>query len=223
MLISVFTGIAAGAIHVVGGADHLIAMSPVAIKSPRLALKEGLAWGLGHSMGVLLLSSVAIWVKDFADIQKMSFFAELIVGLALVLIGLTAIKKALGLNIHQHQHQHGDGSSHAHIHVHFRGTDKHLRHNHAVAGLGILHGLAGAGHLLAVLPALALPPLDAIAYLAAYLIGSVFAMTGFVIALSFATSRVARKALPMFLGFTGGLSIVTGIFWINKTAPYLPR
>tara|TARA_B100001996_G_scaffold166153_1_gene126685 strand:+ start:78 stop:737 length:660 start_codon:yes stop_codon:yes gene_type:complete len=218
MFISVLTGIAAGSIHVFGGADHLLAMSPVAMKSPRIALKEGIVWGIGHSMGVLLLSSIALWLKDFSDIQQMSFFAELTVGFVLVLIGLAAIKRALGLDIHKHEHKHGDGSSHDHIHLHFRGTQKHLRHSHAVAGLGILHGLAGAGHLLAVIPALALPPLDAIAYLAAYLVGSVFAMTSFVMALSFATSRMKRKALPLFLGSTGVLSVLTGIFWINKIA-----
>ena len=38
MLFSILTGFAAGALHVVSGADHLVAMAPSAIKKPSLAL-----------------------------------------------------------------------------------------------------------------------------------------------------------------------------------------
>ena len=37
-------------------------------------------------------------------------------------------------------------------------------------------------------------------------------------AISFATLRVGKSALPLFLGFAGGISIVTGFFWIQKTS-----
>ena len=56
MLISILTGFTAGAIHVLGGADHLIAIAPSALNQPKMALKNGLSWGIGHSTGVLLLS-----------------------------------------------------------------------------------------------------------------------------------------------------------------------
>ena len=64
MLISIITGIAAGAIHVGSGIDHLVAMFPVALQNPRIAFRNGLAWGLGHSAGVLVLSIFAIVIKD---------------------------------------------------------------------------------------------------------------------------------------------------------------
>ncbi len=35
MLISVLTGFAAGAVHVVSGADHMVAMAPSSIKNPK--------------------------------------------------------------------------------------------------------------------------------------------------------------------------------------------
>ena len=72
MLISIITGIAAGSIHVVGGVDHLVAMAPLAIRNPRIAFRNGMSWGVGHSAGVLLLSSIAILLKDLAHIEKMS-------------------------------------------------------------------------------------------------------------------------------------------------------
>ena len=49
----ILTGIFAGFVHVVSGADHLIAMAPAAINNPQKALKNSFSWGLGHSSGVL--------------------------------------------------------------------------------------------------------------------------------------------------------------------------
>ena len=40
MLIAIITGLVAGSIHVVGGADHLVAMAPVALRYPKTAIKE---------------------------------------------------------------------------------------------------------------------------------------------------------------------------------------
>ncbi len=218
MLISVATGLVAGAIHVVGGVDHLVAMAPVALRHPRIAFRNGLAWGLGHSAGVLLLSALAILVKDLVHIQRMSSFAEFTVGIALLVVGVLAIRTSLGLNIHAHEHKHQDGHEHEHLHLHFRGRQKHSRHPHAAASLGILHGLAGASHLLAVIPALALPPIGAVVYMSAYLFGSIATMGAFLMAISLATMKAGRRALPLIVGFAGGLSVITGLFWIQKTS-----
>ena len=56
LLISLLTGFAAGAVHVVGGADHLVAMTPFSLRQPVAALRSGLAWGAGHSIGVVVLA-----------------------------------------------------------------------------------------------------------------------------------------------------------------------
>ena len=47
MQVVILTGILAGIIHVVSGADHLIAMAPSAISNPKIALKNSISWGLG--------------------------------------------------------------------------------------------------------------------------------------------------------------------------------
>ena len=62
MIVSILTGFVAGAIHVVGGADHIVAMAPAGLKEPRKALRDGLAWGVGHSSGVIFLSFIAIYL-----------------------------------------------------------------------------------------------------------------------------------------------------------------
>ena len=219
MLISILTGFAAGAVHVVGGADHLVAMAPFSLRQPMAALRAGLAWGAGHSLGVVVLALAAIGFKDLIHVEAMSSWAEFLVGVALLVVGALAIRTAFGLELHTHEHRHDAGAStHQHLHLHVRGQSNHRRHAHAASGLGLLHGLAGASHLIAVIPALALPPLGALAYLLAYLAGSIAAMAAVVVVVSLVTLKSSARLLPALVGLTGGLSIVTGAIWLQKTS-----
>ena len=217
MIISTLTGFAAGAVHVVSGADHMVAMAPSAIRKPKVALKDGLAWGIGHSAGVLVLSALGILAKDFINIEVMSSFAEFLVGISLLIVGVLAIRTSLKVNIHMHQHIHGEESPHKHFHFHTLGKKIHKSHTHAATGLGVLHGFAGASHLVAIIPALALPLIGAITYLFAYLLGSVFAMGCVVLGISFAANKANKMFYPFLMRAVGGLSIVIGIFWLQNT------
>ena len=226
MLISVLTGVAAGAVHVVGGADHLVAMAPFSLTRPLSACRSALAWGAGHSAGVVVLALIAIGLKDLAHVEAMSSWAEFLVGVALLVVGALAVRTAFGLELHSHNHHHDDhpdpsSANHQHLHLHVRGQSNHRRHVHAASGLGLLHGLAGASHLLAVIPALALPAHAAIGYLIAYLLGSIGAMLAVVAVVSFLTQRSGARLLPLLVGGTGALSILTGAIWLQKTSGVL--
>lgn len=48
---TVFTGFAAGGIHVVTGPDHVAAVAPPDIDPRSECWKAGLMWGIGHPMG----------------------------------------------------------------------------------------------------------------------------------------------------------------------------
>ncbi len=218
MLVSVLTGFAAGANHVVSGADHMVAMAPAAIQKPRLALMDGLKWGIGHSAGVLVLSLLGILAKDFINVELMSSYSEFLVGISLLIVGMHAIRTSFRLNIHMHEHMHGETAPHKHFHFHSLGNKVHRANNHASTGLGVLHGFAGASHLVAIIPVMALPLFGAFLYLFAYLIGSVFAMGCVVLGISFAAKKANKMFYPFLMRSIGGLSIVTGIFWIEKTS-----
>jgi len=212
------TGLIAGVIHVIGGADHLIAMAPSSITSPKVALKNGLSWGLGHSSGVLLLSILAIFFKDIAHLNKFSYFAEFLVGISLLIIGVIAIKNSYKFSIHSHSHQHKNGISHNHLHYHNKRNKKHNRHSHALASLGILHGIAGGSHLLAVIPALALPIQEAFAYLLSYLFGSLLVMSFFTYIVSISTFNAGQIHIKRLIAFAGGISFSMGLFWVQKSS-----
>ena len=211
------TGVLAGFVHVISGADHLIAMAPSAINSPKKALKNSFSWGLGHSSGVLLLAFLAIFIKDITPLNKFSNIAEFLVGISLLIVGVIAIKNSFQLSMHSHSHKHKNGSAHRHYHFHTR-EQKNNKHSHALTGLGLLHGIAGGSHFLAVLPALALPLISACFYLISYLIGSLISMNLFTCLISFTTLNVGQKFIKRLITFAGGLSFSMGLFWIQRSA-----
>ena len=214
----IFTGIIAGFVHVISGADHLIAMVPVSINNPQNALKNSFSWGLGHSSGVLLLAFLAIFIKDITPLNKFSNIAELLVGISLLIVGVFAIKNSFQLSIHSHSHKHENGIAHRHFHFHVKGQKINKKHSHALTGLGLIHGIAGGSHFLAVLPALALPIASACFYLISYLIGSLISMNLFTFLISFTTFNASQKFIKRLIAGAGGLSFSMGLFWIQRSA-----
>ncbi len=214
----ILTGTIAGFVHVVSGADHLIAMVPAAINNPQKALKNSFSWGLGHSSGVLLLAFLAIFIKDITPLNKFSSIAEFLVGISLLIVGVFAMKNSFQLSLHSHSHKHGNGISHHHLHFHVKKQKNNNKHSHALTGLGLLHGLAGGSHFLAVLPALALPLTSACFYLISYLIGSLISMNLFTCLISFTTFNASQKFIKRLIALAGGLSFTMGLFWIQRSA-----
>ena len=215
----ILTGILAGFVHVVSGADHLIAMTPSAISSPKIALRNSISWGLGHSSGVFFLAFSSIFIKDITPLNKFSNFAEFLVGISLLIVGVLAIRNSFQLSVHTHSHNHNNGLSHHHLHFHSKGQKKHNNHSHALTGLGLLHGIAGGSHFIAVLPALALPLPNAFVYLISYLIGSLISMNLFTCLISFTTLNASQKFIRRLIVFAGGLSFSMGLFWLQKSTP----
>ena len=213
----ILTGVLAGFVHVISGADHLIAMAPSAINSPKKALKNGLSWGLGHSSGVLLLAFLAIFIKDITPLNKFSNIAEFLVGISLLIVGVIAIQNSFQLKMHAHSHKHDNGFAHSHYHFHTKEQKNYNKHSHALTGLGLLHGIAGGSHFLAVLPALALPIISACFYLISYLFGSLISMNLFTFLISFTTLKVGQKFIKRLIFFAGGISFSMGLFWIRKS------
>ena len=214
----ILTGVVAGFVHVISGADHLIAMAPSAINSPKKALKNGFSWGLGHSSGVLLLAFLAIFIKDITPLNKFSNIAEFLVGISLLIVGVIAIKNSFQLSMHSHSHKHENGFAHRHYHFHTKEQKNNNKHSHALTGLGLLHGIAGGSHFLAVLPALALPVISACFYLISYLFGSLISMNLFTFLISFTTLKVGQKFIKRLICVAGGLSFSMGLFWIQRSA-----
>ena len=226
-MIALLTGLAAGALHVVAGPDHLAALAPLAVKDRGQAARIGATWGLGHGLGVALVGGLGILAKQFinldVDVHWLSAWSEFFVGFLLIGVGLWSLRVTARFTIHDHGHDHTRKQVHSHLHVHVgevqHDTTAHARHTHAAFGVGMLHGAAGTGHLFGVLPALALPPAQAGVYLGAYLVSAVVTMAGFGGALGVVARRGGPRVVRGLMGTSGLLAIAVGGIWLFNSAP----
>ena len=212
----VLTGLLAGLFHVLSGPDHLVAVAPLAVEDGRRGWLAGWTWGVGHASGVVVVALLAILLRDLLPpIDILSAWGERVVGVALIGIGLWALRR--GLRISPGAHRHG-AVAHDHIHVHAGPAwARRLGHAHASFCMGILHGIAGSSHFLGVLPALALPTRGAaLTYVGAFGVGTVVAMTAFAAVIGSAGGHVRHGAAlhrGMMLA-AATLAIAVGAFWL---------
>ena len=222
-MISVITGLVAGAIHVVSGPDHLAAVAPFAAESRRKAWDVGLRWGVGHAGGVLFIGLLSLVLRDWLPLAAISSWSERLVGVMLIGIGLWGARRALSGRVHTHEHEH-NGATHVHIHTHdgatahtHEHTPEH-RHTHAAFAVGTLHGVAGSSHFLGVLPALAFPTMtEAVWYLAAYGVGTVVAMVGFASLVGLSARSLAvssAQAYRQMMAVCSLAAVVVGGWWL---------
>lgn len=223
VLFVVAAGLVAGSLHVVAGPDHLAALAPIAIDNRGRAARTGAFWGLGHGTGVAVLGCVGMLARHLIDLERISAWSELAVGFLLIAVGLWSLRRAARLTIHAHHHHHDERGRHAHLHVHLgdhpHSANRHRTHSHAAFGIGVLHGSAGGGHLFGVLPSLALPPPQAAAYLAAYLVAAVASMAGFGLVLGRLASVAGGRPVRSLMQGTGTLAVVVGVVWIVSAWP----
>lgn len=120
-------------------ADHLVAVSNIVTQRNdiRLALKDGVFWGLGHTSTILLVGSIFMLGK-FALHESDFRFLEAGVGVMLMTLGGIRLYKLVvpPSLIVAHSHSHG-------------ALSQHEAHAHGLAyGVGFIHGLAGSGALV---------------------------------------------------------------------------
>ena len=72
-MLTLLTGFIASVAHVVTGPDHLAAVTPLAIDSRKKSWTIGLSWGIGHTVGMILIGLLFILFKEFLPV--LIFFA----------------------------------------------------------------------------------------------------------------------------------------------------
>ncbi|MGE0865775.1 MAG: sulfite exporter TauE/SafE family protein [Vicinamibacterales bacterium] len=199
-------GIAAGLLHVVSGPDHLAAVAPLASDRDRGQWLTGLQWGIGHTMGVLLIAALLLLFKEQLPLDAVSAYSERIVGASLIVIGAWGLRRAWVLKC-----------SSAGV---LRCQDAEV-HSHTHAGasfsMGTIHGLAGSSHLFGVLPALAFPSRAAsVLYLAGFGLGAIAGMTAFSAAVGLLSTKLDRRSRRYsgVLYASSAMALVVGGVWL---------
>ena len=191
MTFAFFAGLAAGLLHVVSGPDHLAAVAPLAADTDRSPWRTGLQWGVGHTIGVLLIAFLLLLVREQLPLDAISVYSERLVGVALILVGGWGVWKASRSGFRPHSHA---GAS---------------------FGMGALHGLAGSSHLFGVLPALAFATrIEAVLYLTGFGAGAVIGMTAFSAIMGLLSLRFSRRHSSGLLYASSAAALVIGGFWL---------
>ena len=156
-MIQFITGISAAIAHVLSGPDHLAAVTPLAIESRNKSWGIGLAWGIGHTVGMLMIGVLFYFFRDFIAVDVISEHSEQLVGVLLMGIGGWAIakvfvKKEVGKHSHPHFHRVESRGDFVHIHKHAHGeAHSHSEadaqsHSHPKQGLLAAQATAREGH-----------------------------------------------------------------------------
>ena len=229
---SLVAGILSSALHVLTGPDHLAAVTPFVIESKKKAWKIGLAWGIGHIVGMITIGVLFMFFKTLIPVERISNFSEQLVGVVLVGIGIWALYKIFYTKKnHNHLHVHSNNKPIIHSHKHTHRLENNHEHSHtkdlrqshfASFSIGILHGLAGVAHFLLFLPVLSFDKhLDSILYVVGSCIGIIIAMTAFAFVIGKVATLSKNEHNPIFfkgINLAAGLfAIIIGFYWIFTT------
>lgn len=186
--------------------DHVLAVTTIVSghRSVKGAALVGIAWGLGHTLTILLVGSAIILFKWVIP-PRVGLGMELTVAVMLIALGVINLagtvrwlrrQRALrsrSAHVHSHPHQHGD---YVHTHPHGHAPEEHPHAEDATPlaridrrlgaassyklirplVVGIVHGLAGSAAVtLLVLTAIKTPAWS-IAYLLIFGIGTIAGM-----------------------------------------------
>jgi ABC-type nickel/cobalt efflux system permease component RcnA len=133
-MLTFLTGFIASVAHVVTGPDHLAAVTPLAIDSRKKSWLIGFSWGLGHTIGMLLIGLLFVMFKEFLPIEAISKHSETVIGFLLIGIGCWALLRIYLRHSHKnkpHAHFHTTPYLYTHIHKHSHGIKPVFDHNHA--------------------------------------------------------------------------------------------
>lgn len=197
--------------------DHVAAVASLATRSAsvRDTIRQGAAWGLGHTLTLFLFGSLVL-VLGMAMPEPMAHMLELAVGVMLVILGVDVLRRLARERIHFHLHHHEEGEAHFHAHSH-AGETLHDPRQHAhehPAGfpfralfVGLMHGMAGSAALILLTVQTIQSPLLGLVYIALFGVGSMLGM----VLLSFAIAIPLRRSACGMTWLHNGLQAVVGV------------
>src|SRR5688572_3536484 len=202
-------GFALGLQHAVE-ADHVAAVSTIVSEKKSLLTASivGGFWGLGHTIALLGVGAVVIFLKVQIS-ETVEARLEAVVGAMLILLGLNALRKLFSADkVHVHTHEH-DGREHIHIHSHEHEPEPyHHRFGPRSILIGLVHGLAGSAALMLFILPIIPSPAVALLYIVIFGIGSI----GGMMAMSFLIGLPFHFTAGRFSFLNGTIRLAAGLF-----------
>ena len=214
-------------------ADHLAAVASLTTRGSSLrdAARQGTAWGLGHSLTLLLVGGSVLLIDGTIG-EQVSLLLESAVGVMLILLGADVLLRLWRKRVHFHVHSH-DTETHFHAHSHAGGgrheaDPHHHRHTKKLPLrsliVGMVHGMAGSAALIVFALGSVQSLWEGLAYIAIFGVGSIFGMTALAVIISLPLRWSARSLTWAHNGLTAGLGVFTlglGVLVLHHTSQAL--
>ena len=207
-----------GLVHAMD-ADHIAAVSVLSAEKHTTFKSVGFAlqWSSAHALVILLMSFVLYFLGESLP-QQISAFAEQLVGVMLISLGVFMVYRMqryrIGFSFHSH-----DGYR-PHAHWYSANDTNQSTHKHKAALVGGLHGMAGSAPLLATLPLVKSANLpEIITMVSIFSVGVFVAMLSFGGALAFSMKKIINKGenyLRIFQIILAVLSIGIGVKLVSS-------
>ena len=206
-------------------ADHVIAVATIVARerNARAAALIGAAWGLGHTLTILVVGG-AIILLGVVIPPRVGMSMEMAVGFMLCILGLVNLRGVTGWlretvdeirngashHVHSHAHQHGD-YVHTHAHAHEPESHPHDPNRTPVSWLdrhlgrigayqlvrplvvGIVHGLAGSATVALLVLATIQSSRWALFYLSVFGLGTIIGMMLITAAIGLPFARTGQR------------------------------
>lgn len=209
------TALVLGTLHALE-ADHMAAVTSFAVRRPgiRESVRFGVRWSVGHGGAIVLIGTglllLGVHLPDAAG-----HWLERLVGAVMIGLGAWTFRGARALHAHSHAHA---GVVHSHLHSHAVHDDHD--HGHAVTAVGLLHGLAGSGSAIALIPLVGFEtPASGILYLIIFSVGTVGGMAFYGLLAGAVLGRAADGSVRlarMIARVTGVFTMAIGFVWLLR-------
>jgi len=165
-------------------ADHAAAVASLVTRNGSMAqtVKQGMVWGLGHTLTLVIFSSLVLVLGTIIP-ERFAQGLEFMVGVMLVALGIDVFRRMRKNGIHFHVHQHQDLLPHFHAHAHTEPTHPaNTSHNHGhgfpyrALLVGLMHGMAGSAALILLTLNATFSASQAIMYILLFGLGSTIGM-----------------------------------------------
>lgn len=229
-------GLLLGIFHVLTP-DHLSALSALSVGGSWRAFSLGVRWGIGHSTGLIVVTLAFISMKGQLDLRYIGRWCDAAVGAFMMALGAVGVaatfKNARERNLKKRTEDDnlmqlmddngqsgpkGDFDDPVEWCFHIDTRDP-LTQRVASLFMGILHGFAGPGGVLAVLPTVEMTRWQsACIYLGSFVLASTISMGAFAATFGEVTRRIGARAESVEAGlrlFSSFAAVVVGAVWLT--------
>jgi len=195
-------GFSGALIHVFTGPDHLAAVTPAAMNPFQKGWVTGLAWAVGHLVGITIIGGLFLVFKSLIPVEAISSNSEIFIAITLIFMGIISFTS---IRRRPNDHKHSNSPR--------------VKKYGLTLGIGLLHGFAGVSHIIFLLPAFGFTSnAGTIQYLIGFGIGTFAAMIGFSMLLAFMRNKAQlgeNRAVLYRLRIGAGLfTMIVGVIWL---------